>query len=131
VPFPRGLEDLQEGFLARLDRFGWCLQIVRTGQKFKGIIQPVPAFDPTFELGSDIREKGILYALSEDVSDVVQFDRLTVVGPAEDPSSEEPATLEPDGDEEPIIWKVTRIENNPGDYKSTFWLENVVPGKDT
>lgn len=125
-----GLEILLEGFKARLDVYGEELQVLSSGAKLSGIIEPAPPIDPDFPIGPDIREKSILHVLTEDDPGIKQFDRLSPTAPAEDPTSEEPATGEPDGDEEPTVWEVLKRENNPADFVTKFWIVKVVAGKD-
>jgi hypothetical protein len=126
-----GLKLLERGFEMRLKHFGEELQILPSGPKFRGIIEPAPPIDPVlFELGSDLREKSILHVRQEDDPGIELFDRLSPTAPAEDPTDEEPATKEPDGDEVPTVWKVIKREANPGDFTNKFWIVNVVPGKD-
>ena len=107
-----------EGFAAQC-AVAADLWIVISGQAqsltpFQGVLEIMPGIDPRMDLGSDIRELGVLHVVRSICPVVESQDTLSQIT----------------GDNTPT-WKVIRREDNPGDIVVRLWMAKVVPGVDS
>ena len=82
--------------------------------QFQGVLEIMPGIDPRMDLGSDIRELGVLHVVRSICPVVESQDTLSQIT----------------GDNTPT-WKVIRREDNPGDIVVRLWMAKVVPGVDS
>jgi hypothetical protein len=124
-----GLQLIEEGFATALTVDGTPLVHQSTGLSFTGIIEPLPSVSPeNVILGMDFRETAILHVLrrqcppiveSDWISDGDSFDRSIFYPPASPPDPANPSTLWP------VLYKVTKREDNPSDAVVRFTLVKI------
>lgn len=105
-----GEDAMMEGFGALTDVQGTLFQVLGgLGGSFTGTINEVPAIDPEWELGSDLRSLSTLETMSPPVG-VNLNTRFGVVV---------------DGVLTAIVWKVVKIDSNPADFAAMYWVVQV------
>lgn len=112
-----GLQARREGFAAQLSVDGHTFTLISDAQEtFPGLLEVVPALDPSMSLGADPREKVVLHVDSQDLPAVL-------AGP--DAPLEHFLT-----DEDGNKWKTVHRENNPADITVKFEVVKIVKGQD-
>lgn len=104
-----GAIAMTEGFNTLADVQGTTFQIIGTGAQFTGTLNEVPAIDPEWELGSDLRSLSTLE--TNNAPNGIDLNaRLGVVV---------------SGVLSGTIWKVVKADLNPADFASMFWVVQV------
>lgn len=109
------LLELRDGFDERIMTVGQRFKLEQSGDEFDAILTPVPSIDPTFELGSDLREKATLE---------IRRDRTPVVNYGDVVIQTQPFWAT-DALASPPRWKVIHREDNPANFVVKYWVAKI------